>query len=165
LKRDTASLSPLACSHSAAADAVRILKRRIAEMQNGQPVGPDVERTTIEQLFSMVEDDYAKNKRRSVDRLSRSLKHLRGFFGEYTRVVDVDEANITTYVRERQEEGAENATINRELAALKRAYRLLFNASMPRAQALGELEPDALAVPEVRRLIEFVTAARRGVPA
>lgn len=51
------------------------------------------------------------------------------------------------------------------LASLKRAYRLLFNTTMPRADALQELAPDAAQVPEVRRLIDFVTTARRGVPA
>ena len=51
------------------------------------------------------------------------------------------------------------------LAALKRAYRLLFNNARPRAEALSDLEPDALRFPEVRRLLDFVATARRGVPA
>lgn len=51
------------------------------------------------------------------------------------------------------------------VTALKRAYRRLFNASRPRSEALEELAADAARVPEVRRLIDFVTAARRGVPA
>jgi len=51
------------------------------------------------------------------------------------------------------------------MTALKRAYRLLFNNTMPRAEALLALEPDAARVPEVRRIIDFVTTARRGVPA
>jgi UDP-N-acetylglucosamine acyltransferase len=51
------------------------------------------------------------------------------------------------------------------LTALKRAYRLLFNTAMPRAEALVELEPDGARIPEVRRLMAFVATARRGVPA
>ncbi|HTS87853.1 MAG TPA: acyl-ACP--UDP-N-acetylglucosamine O-acyltransferase [Gemmatimonadales bacterium] len=51
------------------------------------------------------------------------------------------------------------------ITALKRAYRLVFNAPVPRAQALAELEPEALTTPEVRRFLDFVAAARRGVPA
>jgi UDP-N-acetylglucosamine acyltransferase len=54
---------------------------------------------------------------------------------------------------------------NDTVTALKRAYRLLFNHSMPRAQALAALAPDGARVPEVRRLMNFVSAARRGVPA
>jgi UDP-N-acetylglucosamine acyltransferase len=51
------------------------------------------------------------------------------------------------------------------LTALKRAYRRLFNATRPRNEALAELEADLARVPEVRRLVEFVTSTRRGVPA
>jgi len=51
------------------------------------------------------------------------------------------------------------------ITALKRAYRQLFNTARPRSEALAELAGEAAAVPEVRRLIEFVTTARRGVPA
>jgi len=51
------------------------------------------------------------------------------------------------------------------IAALKRAYRQLFNTTLPRPQAIIEVEPEATRFPEVRRLLEFVTSARRGVPA
>jgi UDP-N-acetylglucosamine acyltransferase len=51
------------------------------------------------------------------------------------------------------------------IGALKRAYRLLFNSSMPRAEALDTLESEADRVPEVRRLAEFISSARRGTPA
>jgi UDP-N-acetylglucosamine acyltransferase len=49
--------------------------------------------------------------------------------------------------------------------SLKRAYRLLFNSTMPRAEALEVLEADAAATPEVRRLVDFLSGARRGIPA
>lgn len=51
------------------------------------------------------------------------------------------------------------------LGALKRAYRLLFNSALPRAEALARLTPEAQSFLEVRRLIDFVSAASRGVPA
>jgi UDP-N-acetylglucosamine acyltransferase len=51
------------------------------------------------------------------------------------------------------------------LAALKHTYRLLFNTALPRAEALAQLDPEAQRFREVRRLIDFVSAARRGVPA
>lgn len=51
------------------------------------------------------------------------------------------------------------------LAALKHAYRLLFNTALPRAEALDQLASEAQRFLEVRRLIDFVTTARRGVPA
>jgi UDP-N-acetylglucosamine acyltransferase len=51
------------------------------------------------------------------------------------------------------------------ITALKRAYRLLFNTAVPRAEALEQLDPELSRTPEVRRLVAFVTSARRGVPA
>jgi UDP-N-acetylglucosamine acyltransferase len=50
------------------------------------------------------------------------------------------------------------------VAALKRAYRQLFNTAMPRAEAVARLEQAMAASPEVHRLVTFVTSARRGVP-
>ena len=51
------------------------------------------------------------------------------------------------------------------ISALKRAYRLLFNTHLARSRALAELAPVAAQYAEVRRLIDFVSTARRGVPA
>ncbi|HXI21026.1 MAG TPA: acyl-ACP--UDP-N-acetylglucosamine O-acyltransferase [Gemmatimonadales bacterium] len=50
------------------------------------------------------------------------------------------------------------------LAALKRAYRLLFNSNLARADAARGLERETAEFPEVARLVRFVTTARRGVP-
>jgi UDP-N-acetylglucosamine acyltransferase len=51
------------------------------------------------------------------------------------------------------------------VSALKRAYRLLFNTDLTRRQAMAELAPAAAQCAEVRRLVDFVSTARRGVPA
>jgi UDP-N-acetylglucosamine acyltransferase len=51
------------------------------------------------------------------------------------------------------------------VTALKHAYRVLFNSTRPRPEAVASLAGEAAAFPEVRRLLEFVSTARRGVPA
>lgn len=62
--------------------------------------------------------------------------------------------------------GLQRAGITPEtLQALKHAYRLLFNSPLPRAEAVAELQRDAAAFPEVRRLLEFIATASRGIPA
>ena len=53
---------------------------------------------------------------------------LSRFFGEF-RAAQVGTDSLNRYVQDRQEEKAENATINRELAFLKRAFRLALTAS------------------------------------
>jgi site-specific recombinase XerD len=90
----------------------------------------------------MLLTDYRTNKRRSLDRVERSLKHLREKFGGEVRdregnlvrkVTPWLALNITTdqiqeYISERQARKAQNASINRELAALKRMFRLAVRA-------------------------------------
>ena len=62
--------------------------------------------------------------------------------------------------------GLQRAGVSAEtLRLLKRAYRLLFNSDLPRPEAIAGLAGEAAASPEVRRLVEFVGSARRGVPA
>lgn len=62
--------------------------------------------------------------------------------------------------------GLQRANFSSEsIAALKRAYRQLFNSDLPRPEAIAALTEEASRSPEVRRLIEFVSTARRGVPA
>jgi UDP-N-acetylglucosamine acyltransferase len=51
------------------------------------------------------------------------------------------------------------------MRALKHAYRLLFNSALPRAEAVAQLAPDVARCAEVRRLVDFVSGAARGVPA
>jgi integrase len=51
------------------------------------------------------------------------LEHLKEHLGE-TRACDITTDRITAYVAVRQASRAANATINRELAALKRMFRL-----------------------------------------
>src|SRR5229473_5670917 len=104
-------------------DAVKLLRRRLAEIGKGQLIGPDVERTRFADLERGLVDDYRINARRSAGRLETSLKHLRSFFALY-RAVEITTDRITSYVVARQAEGAANATINRELAALKRMLTL-----------------------------------------
>ena len=75
----------------------------------------------------MLVEDYRANGRRSLERIEGALKHLRGFFGDHF-ALDITSDRITSYIKWRQDEGAAAATINRELAALRRAFRLAARA-------------------------------------
>ena len=44
-------------------DAVKLLKRRHAEMGKGQVIGPDMDKTTFEDLATIIEQDYIVNQR------------------------------------------------------------------------------------------------------
>ncbi|MEN8375642.1 MAG: site-specific integrase [Gemmatimonadota bacterium] len=51
------------------------------------------------------------------------MNHLEPYFNGW-RAVDIDTAAVQGYIRTREKEGAKGGTINRELAALRRAMRL-----------------------------------------
>ena len=104
-------------------DAVKLLKRRIGDASQGRTIGPQAEKTRFKQLTQMLIDDYRANGRRSLKRIKASVGHLLAFFGDEF-AMDVTGDRIASYVAFRQDEKAAAATINRELAALKRAFRL-----------------------------------------
>ena len=73
-------------------------------------------------------DDYRMNRKRSLLDVERHVRlHLGPFFGR-RRLAAITTADIRRYVLRRQEEGARNATINRELSVLKRAFTLAIAA-------------------------------------
>jgi integrase len=102
---------------------------------------PRVDTVTVDHLLDTLRADYQANGRRSLDRLDISLGHLRPAFG-LRRAVHVTSADLTAYATTRQAAGAANGTINRELAALKRAYSLALDAERlhraPRIRLLRE---------------------------
>lgn len=106
------------------ADAVRLLKQRIADAASGKPVGSQVERTTLDDILKMVEDDYAANGRRSLDRMKQAAAHLKDFFDGASKARDITADRVTAYQARRLEEGAKPSTANYELAMLRRGFRL-----------------------------------------
>jgi integrase len=104
-------------------EAVKLLKRRFGEVSEGRSIGHDIEKTTFENLSRILLDDYVVNARQSVRRVKGALRNLGAFFAD-SRAVDITEDRLKSYIVHRQRQKAANATINRELAALKRAFHL-----------------------------------------
>lgn len=104
-------------------DAVKLLRRRMAEMGKGKLIGRSEERVTFEDLAKDIETDYKNNERSSTRRLRTSLGHLGAFFGG-SRALNITTDRIRRYIESRQDEGAANASIQRELSTLGRAFTL-----------------------------------------
>jgi integrase len=104
--------------------AEKMLKIRLAEITSGAFVGPQAERVRLQELAEDFLREYRINGRKSIDDVeARWNLHLKPFFG-VLRAIDVSSELIARYVDARQRQETKNATINRELAALKRMYHL-----------------------------------------
>ncbi|MBX3306499.1 MAG: site-specific integrase, partial [Nitrospira sp.] len=104
-------------------DAIKLLKKRFAEMGRGQLRGPDLEKTTFADLEQMIFDDYAVNQRRSTRRLKTSLKPLRAAF-QRARACDLTLDSLNRYVSERLAIGIAPATAKLELTYLHKMFTL-----------------------------------------
>lgn len=122
-------------------EARRLLKKRIGEVGTGRFTGVREERLTFDDLANGLLTDYHVNKRRSLRSARLSISHLRWFFG-LQRAIDITTDRVKAYAAKRQQEGAANASINRELAALKRMFRLAVQdgrvSTMPYIPTLDE---------------------------
>ena len=122
--------------------ARRLLNARIRETgrRGGKFLGAAEERLRFEDLAELLRVDYQTNEHRSLRRVDGALKHLRAYFG-LDRAIDISTDRIKAYIVQRREDEAANATINRELAALKRAFKIAVDAErLSRAPHIAMLE-------------------------
>lgn len=105
-------------------EAIRKLKQREGEIAEGKTPNLRAERTTFEELVTLILNDYKVNGRRSIDRLGRSIEHLKSYFSGMKSIRIAPDMIEAYKVKRIEEDNAENATINRELAALKRMFNL-----------------------------------------
>lgn len=100
------------------------MKLREGDGARGIPVTPKVGRARFDELAEDVVNDYLANRKCTVrDLQTRIDYHVSPFFGS-RRAASITTADIRKYIARRQEEGASNAGINRELSVIRRAFNL-----------------------------------------
>jgi integrase len=117
----------------------------VQEIGKGRRLDPVAEdRVRMADLLTTLETDYANNGRRSCRTLGFRLLPLRVAFDQ-DRARDVTASRVAQYVRERLAAGKARATVNRELAALRRAFTIAVEqerlTSGPRIKMLTEAPP------------------------
>ncbi len=120
-------------------DGKQLLRKREGEITTGVFLGLETERVRFEELAQDLLNEYQTNNRKSLVWLKRRINlHLMPFFGG-CRTVDVTTERVRAYIIHRQQEGASNGSINRELAALKRMFSLASQMTPPKVACVPHI--------------------------
>ncbi|HET9741746.1 MAG TPA: tyrosine-type recombinase/integrase [Terriglobales bacterium] len=110
------------------------LNQRLGKIAAGEVVDVRLERVSVKDLADEVLRDYRINSKKSIDDVeARWRLHIEPVFG-HLRAMHVTTQALNQYVDARKAEGAENATINREMAFLKRAFNLGYRSTPRKVQ-------------------------------
>jgi integrase len=138
--------------------ATKLLKKRLAESGQGKVVGPAEEKVRFEDMTDAVLNEYKLKGYRSLEAVEIHIRKLRTCFGDShattkskspehkgDRAIDITADRIQAFMLARQNQGAANATINRETSVLRHAFNLMVKAErlsrVPHIPKLEEAPP------------------------
>jgi integrase len=122
--------------------AEELLKQRLAEVELKQLPDPESRKVKIQDILGMLLSDYELRGRSSTRQLeSRIARHLIPLLGPI-RAQDFNHRHADAYVRQRRQQRASDATINRELEHIRAAFRLAVDnevlSKAPKIRMLSE---------------------------
>jgi len=116
--------------------AQQLLTQRLSQIDKGEFIERPAKPKTVAELFEELRRHYRVNRRRSLKSLEFRWKHLK-VFADFL-AIHIDKDRLNSYVDDRLREGASNASVNREMSALKTCFRLGQVARMPQFPHLTE---------------------------
>lgn len=117
--------------------------RRLLKQWEGNPQAfpKTADRATFEDLCQDYLTDYRVNGKKSLERAMVNVQALKTFFLSYRRAVTITTSDVREFIAKRQKDAVSNATINRELAVLKRMFTLALQVEkLPRRPHIPMLE-------------------------
>jgi integrase len=105
------------------AAAEKLLRARTRTAGTPDFVTPANERLLVEPLLELVVADYRRQGFRSRADVERHVRRLAEHFAGW-RAITITTVAVNAYIDQRRDQGAANATINRETAVLRRGFRL-----------------------------------------
>jgi integrase len=123
--------------------AEELLKQRLAEVELNQLPDPESRKIKIQDILNSLLSDYELRGRTSRKQLESRIKlHLGPLLGPI-RAQDFGHRQVDAYVRQRRQQRASDATINRELEHLRAAFSLAVdNEVVPKAPKIRMLDED-----------------------
>jgi integrase len=117
-------------------DAVRLLNTRRAEAQAGRIAAGSA---IVDDLFALYLSDLRRNRRRSFHDAENNVRtHLLPAFGS-RKANELTSIEIDRFIELKQQQGFSNASINRYLSSLKRAFKLGAEATPPLVTRLPKI--------------------------
>jgi integrase len=119
--------------------AQKYLDAQREEAKTPRFVSPEAKRLRFEDLCELLRADYRRRGNRS--RLESKLTRLAEVFAG-DRALTITTARVDAYADHRTESGAKPATVNRELAALRRAFKLAVRKQLLPSMPVVSLLPE-----------------------
>ncbi len=116
-------------------EAQRLLKKREGEIAEGKLPGIYFDKVTFDALAKDLVTDYTVNGRDTLKRVKWSIDCLKKSF-QGMRATDITTDKIKAHIEKRMKEGLSNASINRELAVLKRMFSLGVQSTPPKVNLI-----------------------------